>query len=50
MRSKVLVILQPFINWPLLLILESAMEVFAGFIALGLFVYLLYVLIKPEAF
>ncbi|MBU5618012.1 MULTISPECIES: K(+)-transporting ATPase subunit F [Psychrobacter] len=26
------------------------MEVFAGFIALGLFVYLLYVLIKPEAF
>ncbi|MGO2508410.1 MAG: K(+)-transporting ATPase subunit F [Vibrio hibernica] len=26
------------------------MEVFAGFIALGLFTYLLYVLIKPEAF
>ncbi|MFK3989300.1 MULTISPECIES: K(+)-transporting ATPase subunit F [Gammaproteobacteria] len=26
------------------------MEVFSGLIALGLFVYLLYVLIKPEAF
>ncbi|WP_372844255.1 K(+)-transporting ATPase subunit F [Psychrobacter sp.] len=26
------------------------MEILAGFIALGLFVYLLYVLIKPEAF
>ncbi|CAN6960663.1 MULTISPECIES: K(+)-transporting ATPase subunit F [Psychrobacter] len=26
------------------------MEVFAGFLALGLFIYLLYVLIKPEAF
>ncbi|WP_201564086.1 K(+)-transporting ATPase subunit F [Psychrobacter sp. CMS30] len=30
--------------------LESVMEVFAGFLALGLFIYLLYVLIKPEAF
>ncbi|MGE6360778.1 K(+)-transporting ATPase subunit F [Psychrobacter glacincola] len=26
------------------------MEVFSGLIALGLFVYLLYVLIEPEAF
>ncbi|MGP9687895.1 K(+)-transporting ATPase subunit F [Psychrobacter sp. AOP22-C1-C5] len=26
------------------------MDVFAGFLALGLFIYLLYVLIKPEAF
>ncbi|WP_227678517.1 K(+)-transporting ATPase subunit F [Psychrobacter vallis] len=26
------------------------MEIFAGFLALGLFMYLLYVLIKPEAF
>ncbi|MER2012633.1 K(+)-transporting ATPase subunit F [Psychrobacter alimentarius] len=26
------------------------MDVFAGFLAFGLFLYLLYVLIKPEAF
>ncbi|WP_227674857.1 K(+)-transporting ATPase subunit F [Psychrobacter okhotskensis] len=26
------------------------MEVFAGFLAFGLFIYLLYALIKPEAF
>ena len=31
-------------------ILGVAMEIIAGILALGLFVYLLYVLIKPEAF
>ncbi|QCB31219.1 K(+)-transporting ATPase subunit F [Psychrobacter sp. PAMC27889] len=30
--------------------MERVMDVFAGFLAFGLFLYLLYVLIKPETF